>query len=270
MKELIKITNSNAAGNWSFTEFFPCMPMTWQAGYGHRDTQHSIWQEAKTQSILKGKTRNEIGDASASCYQVLPPTLSSPAYITITNKYAWARHHIQNHGSLLSTLQAPNHWFLYPITLQKRKYYLATTAEDPQTHPAEMHWEYQWKELSPSKNFYLLFLPGSLFLSENFASCYRMLWVGHSHFSPTPCQNIQEIKPTSIPCLQKRETCTNSYHKLGSQPHYKSHIPPACILSNHESFLHWSPKILVFWPGSISSVWPSSAMNNRERSKSSF
>lgn len=153
MKELIKITNSNAAGNWSFTEFFPCMPMTWQAGYGHRDTQHSIWQEAKTQSILKGKTRNEIGDASASCYQVLPPTLSSPAYITITNKYAWARHHIQNHGSLLSTLQAPNHWFLYPITLQKRKYYLATTAEDPQTHPAEMHWDYQWKELSPSKNF---------------------------------------------------------------------------------------------------------------------
>lgn len=93
------------------------------------------------------------------------------------------------------------------------------------------------KNCPPAKIF-LLFLSGSLFLSENFASCYRMLWVGHSHFSPAPCQNIQEIKPTSIPCLQKRETCTNSYHKLGSQPHYKSRIPPACILSNHESFLH--------------------------------
>lgn len=31
-------------------------------------------------------------------------------------------------------------------------------------------------------------------------------------------------KPTSIPCLQKKETCTNSHHKLRSQPHYKSHI----------------------------------------------
>lgn len=172
------------------------------------------------------------------CYQVLPPALFRPAHIAITSKYTGARHHIQNHGSLLSILQAPNNWFLYPITLNKREYCLTTTAEDPRALSGEMHWEYQWKGTVPQQRVYLLILPSPLFLSENFASYYIMLWVGHSHFSLAPCQNIQKIKPTSIPCLQKKRIRTNSYHKLGSRTHYKSHIQPACILSNHESFLH--------------------------------
>lgn len=79
-----------------------------------------------------------------------------------TRKTVWAKQRIQNHGSLLSTLQAPNNWFLYPIILNKREYCLATTAEDSQAH--------SWKNAlqTPMENnflqhrFYLLFLPSSL------------------------------------------------------------------------------------------------------------
>lgn len=146
MKELIKINNSNVAGNGSCrTELSPCTPMTWQAGNGYRVTQHSIWQEVKT---IYPKREDQKCNWWCQCLMLSSTaahSFPSSFYYRHQNKYAWARHHSQNHGSLLSTLQAPNNWFLYPITLHKRKYCLVTTAEDPQTHPGEMHWECQWK-----------------------------------------------------------------------------------------------------------------------------
>lgn len=125
-------------------------------------------------------TSNESGDATVLYYQILPPTLFCPAHPAITSKYAWARHHIQNHGSLLSLFQAPNNWFLYPITLNKREYCLATTAKEHQALPRKMHWEYQWEGIVSQQRVYLLNLPSPLLLSENFTSYYIMNALGRT------------------------------------------------------------------------------------------
>lgn len=109
----------------------------------------------------------------------------------------------QNHGSLLSTLQAPNTWFLYPITLNKREYCLAIKQRIPRHSLGKCIGTISGKEPSPSKDFVCWFSQAH-YLPENFAPSYIMLWLEQSHFSLALCQNIQEIKPTSIPCLQKR------------------------------------------------------------------
>lgn len=61
----------------------------------------------------------------------------------ITSKDAKAKHHIQNHGSLLSTHQAPNNWFLYPITLSKG----TLQKRIPSYTPRNTKWDAKGKEL---------------------------------------------------------------------------------------------------------------------------
>lgn len=143
---------------------------------------------------LFSKSRKETGDVNALCYQVPRPPLSAPEHTAITSKHAWARHHTQNHGSLLCICQAPNNWFLYPITLHKG--ILSSNQQLSRRCPGTP-WEDAWG-LSVEKNWLpakiLPSLPTKLlFLSENSASCQKTLCVGHSHFSLAPCQDFQEI-----------------------------------------------------------------------------
>ena len=106
------------------------------------------------------------------------------------------------------------------------------------------------KNCSPIKDFYLLFLPSSLFLSANFAACYRMLWVGYSHFSPALCQNLQEIKPTSIPCLRKR--CVQIHNISWAHSHIIKvifHLPAFYQIMNH--FYTDPPRLLCSGQGAF-------------------
>lgn len=120
-------------------------------------------------------------------------------------------------------------------------------AEDSQPHPWNTQWGRQWKRTIFSGNFIFCLLSSS-FPSENVASCSRMLWVGHSYFSPALCQSPQKKKTDLNIMFTKERQCMNSYRILGLQPH-KSHIQPDCILSNHESCLHWPPGCWCFSQG---------------------
>lgn len=72
------------------------------------------------QPTLRWSTRNEGGVPTSCVIKYFYSLFPLQPHIFITGKDAQAKHHIQNHGSLLSTNQAPNNWFLYPITLNKK------------------------------------------------------------------------------------------------------------------------------------------------------
>lgn len=207
------------------------------------------------------------------CYQVPLPTLCCPEHAAITSKYAWARHHIQRNGSLLSTLQAPNNWFHYPITLNKKEEILPkNSAEDSPDTP--------WKNAlgtSVEKNWakVLSSLPTKLlFLSESVAFYYILLWVRHSHFSLAPCQDMQKINLLQF-CVYKRKRHERIHNISWAHRHIIKviiNLPAFYQAMNH--FTLTSPlrhqDSCAFWPRSISSVWPSSTMNNRECRKIGF
>lgn len=134
------------------------------------------------------------------CYQVLLPTLYCPEHAAITSKYAWARHHIQHNGSLLSTLQAPNNWFHYPITLNKRKYCLATQQKIHRHILEKSIGNISGKELSPSKVFIFSSNQAPISLRKLCFLLYTALGRTFTLLTST-LPGHSRNKPTSILCL---------------------------------------------------------------------
>lgn len=140
---------------------------------------------------------------SMPCYQVLLPILYCPEHAAITSKYAWARRHIQHNGSLLSTLQAPNNWFHYPITLNMRKYCLATQQKIPRHTLEKCIRNISRKELS--KGFIFSSYQAPISLRKLCFLLYTALGRTFTLLTST-LPGHSRNKPTSIPCLQKKET----------------------------------------------------------------
>ena len=104
---MIKINNSNAAGNGSsLPEFFLCMPMTWWEGNDYKDTRQPMWQKQWKQPsrILSMYANDLVGRQWLQGYSATNVTKTESILKVKTHKFWYWFFNLLAFHALLLTL----------------------------------------------------------------------------------------------------------------------------------------------------------------------